>query len=76
MSFLLDRGGIGMEELKKRKAEEKLENFNKKLQMKQHMEQQSLVDFRYGHIMSKHIMLPTGTATEFIFLSLPLPSWL
>ncbi|XP_051945563.1 G patch domain-containing protein 11-like [Xyrauchen texanus] len=46
LSIKTDRGGIGMEELKKRKAHEELQNYRKKLQMKQHMEKKSLEDFR------------------------------
>lgn len=42
-----DRGGIGMEELKKRKADEELQNYRRKVQMKQHVEKKSLEDFRY-----------------------------
>ncbi|XP_026869895.2 G patch domain-containing protein 11 isoform X1 [Electrophorus electricus] len=41
-----DRGGIGMMELKKRKAEEKLENYRKKEQTKQQIEKKSFEDFR------------------------------
>ncbi|XP_036430648.1 G patch domain-containing protein 11 [Colossoma macropomum] len=46
LNIKTDRGGIGMEELKKRKAEEELENFRKKVQVKQQMEKKSLEDFR------------------------------
>lgn len=41
-----DRGGIGLEEVKKRKAEEKLENFRRKIQVKQQVEKQDLENFR------------------------------
>ncbi|XP_066536019.1 G patch domain-containing protein 11 isoform X2 [Hoplias malabaricus] len=41
-----DKGGIGMEELKKRKAEEKLENYHRKLQVKKQTEKKSLDEFR------------------------------
>ncbi|GAA6107790.1 G patch domain-containing protein 11 [Tachysurus ichikawai] len=46
LNIKTDRGGIGMEEQKKRKAEEKLRNERKRLQVKQHMEKKSLEDFR------------------------------
>ncbi|KAI4873415.1 hypothetical protein NFI96_016663 [Prochilodus magdalenae] len=46
LNIKTDRGGIGMEELKKRKAEEKLENYRKKVQVKQQMEKKYLEDFR------------------------------
>jgi len=35
-----------MEELKKRKADEELQNYRRKVQMKQHVEKKSLEDFR------------------------------
>lgn len=38
-----------MEEQKKRKAEEKLRNERKRLQVKQHMEKKSLEDFRFAN---------------------------
>ncbi|XP_033873663.3 G patch domain-containing protein 11 [Acipenser ruthenus] len=41
-----DRGGIGLEEVKKRKAEEKLENYRRKVQVKQQVEKQDLENFR------------------------------
>ncbi|KAF7669157.1 hypothetical protein LDENG_00243250 [Lucifuga dentata] len=41
-----DRGGIGMEEMKKRKAEEELENYRQKVRAKQQNETKSLADFR------------------------------
>lgn len=41
-----DRGGIGMEEVKKRKAEEELENYRHKARAKQQNETKSLEDFR------------------------------
>lgn len=46
LSIKTDRGGIGMEELKKRKADEELQNYRRKVQMKQHVEKKSLEDFR------------------------------
>lgn len=41
-----DRGGIGMEEVKKRKAEEELENYRQKARAKQQNETKSLEDYR------------------------------
>lgn len=41
-----DRGGIGMEEVKKRKAEEELEHYRQKARAKQQNETKSLEDFR------------------------------
>lgn len=41
-----DRGGIGMEEVKKRKAEEDLEHYRQKVRAKQQNETKSLEDFR------------------------------
>ncbi|KAG9344262.1 hypothetical protein JZ751_010931 [Albula glossodonta] len=41
-----DRGGIGIEEVKKRKAEEKLEQYRHKVRVRQHAENQSLEDYR------------------------------
>ncbi|KAM8852190.1 G patch domain-containing protein 11 [Synchiropus picturatus] len=41
-----DRGGIGMEEAKKRKAEEALEDYRQKVRAKQQNETKSLQDFR------------------------------
>lgn len=50
MCFLLslesDRGGLGMEEMKKRKAEEELEHYRQKIRAKQHFETRSLENFR------------------------------
>ncbi|XP_076830208.1 G patch domain-containing protein 11 [Brachyhypopomus gauderio] len=46
LSIKTDRGGIGMMELKKRKAEEKLENYRKKEKMKHQIENKSFEDFR------------------------------
>lgn len=43
---VLDRGGVGMEELKKRKAEEELEQYRQKIRAKQQNETKSLQDFR------------------------------
>ncbi|XP_070772375.1 G patch domain-containing protein 11 isoform X2 [Enoplosus armatus] len=40
------RGGIGMEEVKKRKAEEELEHYQQKVRAKQQNETKSLEDFR------------------------------
>ncbi len=36
-----------MEEVKKRKADEELQNYRRKAQMKQQVEKKSLEDFRY-----------------------------
>lgn len=41
-----DRGGIGMEEIKKRKAEEELEHYRQKIRAKQSSDTRSLEDFR------------------------------
>lgn len=41
-----DRGGIGMEEAKKRKAEQELEHYRHKVRAKQQNEAKSLEDFR------------------------------
>ncbi|XP_023133810.1 G patch domain-containing protein 11 [Amphiprion ocellaris] len=41
-----DRGGIGMEEVKKRKAEEELERYRQKVRAEQQNETKSLEDFR------------------------------
>ncbi|KAB5581979.1 hypothetical protein PHYPO_G00181890 [Pangasianodon hypophthalmus] len=46
LNIKTDRGGIGMEQLKKRKAEENFKNYRKRLQVKQCMEKKSLEDFR------------------------------
>ncbi|XP_061780210.1 G patch domain-containing protein 11-like isoform X1 [Nerophis lumbriciformis] len=46
LNIKTDRGGIGMEEAKKRKAEEELEHYRKKVQAKQKNETKSLEDFR------------------------------
>ncbi|XP_077438217.1 G patch domain-containing protein 11 isoform X2 [Vanacampus margaritifer] len=46
LNIKTDRGGIGMEEAKKRKAEEELEQYRKKVQAKQQNETKSLEDFR------------------------------
>ncbi|XP_053476634.1 G patch domain-containing protein 11 [Ictalurus furcatus] len=46
LTIKTDRGGIGMEQLKKRKAEESLENYRKRLEVKQQIEKKSLEDFR------------------------------
>ncbi len=43
-----DRGGIGMEEVKKRKAEEELEHYRQKVRAKQQNETKSLEDFRWS----------------------------
>lgn len=40
------RSGIGHEEMKKRKAEENLEHFRRKTQMRQQAEEQTADDFR------------------------------
>lgn len=41
-----DRGGIGMEEVKKRKAEDELEQYRQKVRARQQNETKSLEDFR------------------------------
>ncbi|KAJ8248011.1 hypothetical protein GJAV_G00237150 [Gymnothorax javanicus] len=46
LNIKTDRGGIGIEEVKKRKAEEMLEHGRRKVQVKQLAERQSLEDFR------------------------------
>ncbi|KAG7512695.1 G patch domain-containing protein 11 [Solea senegalensis] len=46
LSIKTDRGGIGMEEVKKRKAEEELEHYRQKVRAKQQNETRSLEDFR------------------------------
>ncbi|XP_028846045.1 G patch domain-containing protein 11 [Denticeps clupeoides] len=46
LNIKTDRGGIGMEEKKKRKAEEELEHHRQKVRAKQQMEKRSLEDFR------------------------------
>ncbi|KAF3708404.1 G patch domain-containing protein 11 Coiled-coil domain-containing protein 75 [Channa argus] len=46
LNIKTDRGGIGMEEVKKRKAEEELENYRQKVHAKQQNENKSLQDFR------------------------------
>ncbi|XP_061545225.1 G patch domain-containing protein 11 isoform X2 [Phycodurus eques] len=46
LNIKTDRGGIGMEEAKKRKSEEELEQYRKKIHAKQHNETKSLADFR------------------------------
>ncbi|XP_030627833.1 G patch domain-containing protein 11 isoform X1 [Chanos chanos] len=46
LNIKTDRGGIGMEEAKKRKAEEELEHYRQKVQMKHQAEKRSLEDFR------------------------------
>ncbi|XP_077350699.1 G patch domain-containing protein 11 [Festucalex cinctus] len=46
LNIKTDRGGIGMEVAKKRKAEEELEQYRKKVQAKQQNETKSLEDFR------------------------------
>lgn len=46
LSLESDRGGFGMEEMKKRKAEEELEHYRQKIRAKQHIETRSLEDFR------------------------------
>lgn len=44
--MLSDREGIGMEEVKKRKAVEELEHYRRKIRAKQENETKSLEDFR------------------------------
>ncbi|XP_049591647.1 G patch domain-containing protein 11 [Syngnathus scovelli] len=46
LNIKTDRGGIGMEEAKKRKAEEELDQYRKKVLAKQQNETKSLEDFR------------------------------
>lgn len=46
LNIKTDRGGIGMEEVKKRKAEEELEHYRQKVRAKQQNETKSLEDFR------------------------------
>nr|XP_023652099.1 G patch domain-containing protein 11 [Paramormyrops kingsleyae] len=46
LNIKTDRGGIGMEAVQKRKAEEKLEQNRQKVRIKQQVEKQSLEDFR------------------------------
>ncbi|KAI4812513.1 hypothetical protein KUCAC02_023898 [Chaenocephalus aceratus] len=46
LNIKTDRGGIGMEEVKKRKAEEELQHYRQKTRAKQHNETKSLEDFR------------------------------
>ncbi|XP_072246496.1 G patch domain-containing protein 11 [Leuresthes tenuis] len=46
LNIKTDRGGIGLEGLKKRKAEEELEHYRQKVRAKQQNETKSLEDFR------------------------------
>ncbi|XP_026165353.1 G patch domain-containing protein 11 [Mastacembelus armatus] len=46
LNIKTDRGGIGMEEVKKRKAEEELERYQQKVRAKQRNETKSLQEFR------------------------------
>ncbi|XP_076142654.1 G patch domain-containing protein 11 [Alosa pseudoharengus] len=46
LNIKTDRGGVGMEEVKKRKAEEELQHYRQKVRVKQQVEKQSLEDFR------------------------------
>ncbi|KAM4599732.1 G patch domain-containing protein 11 [Fundulus diaphanus] len=46
LNIKADRGGIGLEELKKRKAEEELHHYRQKVRAKQQNEAKSLEDFR------------------------------
>ncbi|XP_070697275.1 G patch domain-containing protein 11 isoform X1 [Pempheris klunzingeri] len=48
LNIKTDRGGIGMEEVKKRKAEEELERRQQKVRVKQQNETKSLEDFRFA----------------------------
>ncbi|KAK0153708.1 G patch domain-containing protein 11 [Merluccius polli] len=50
LNIKTDRGGIGMEKVKKRKAEQELENYRQKAQARQQNETQSLEDFRVRSI--------------------------
>lgn len=44
-----------MGELKKRKADENIKKYRKRLQVKQHMEKKSLEDFRFANRHSQNI---------------------
>uniref|UniRef100_A0A672L037 G patch domain containing 11 n=1 Tax=Sinocyclocheilus grahami TaxID=75366 RepID=A0A672L037_SINGR len=57
LNIKTDRGGIGMEELKKRKADEELQNYRRKAQMKQQGEKKSIEDFRYDDIKSMETLI-------------------
>ena len=46
LSHPLGREGIGMEEVKKRKAEEELQHYHQKVRAKQQNEKQSMEDYR------------------------------
>ncbi|MBN3309195.1 GPT11 protein, partial [Amia calva] len=46
LNIKTDRGGIGMEEVKKRKAEEKLEHYRHKMHIKQQVQTQTLEQYR------------------------------
>ncbi|XP_071759507.1 G patch domain-containing protein 11 [Centroberyx gerrardi] len=46
LNIKTDRGGIGLEEVKKRKAEEELEHYRQKVRAKQQNETKSMEDFR------------------------------
>ncbi|XP_030011046.1 G patch domain-containing protein 11 [Sphaeramia orbicularis] len=46
LNIKTDRGGIGMEEQRKRKADEELENYRQKVRAKQQNETKTLEDFR------------------------------
>ncbi|XP_029927203.1 G patch domain-containing protein 11 [Myripristis murdjan] len=46
LNIKTDRGGIGMEEVRKRKAEEELEHYRQKVRTKQQNETKSMEDFR------------------------------
>ncbi|XP_059928982.1 G patch domain-containing protein 11 [Gadus macrocephalus] len=46
LNIKTDRGGIGMEKVKKRKAEQELEHYRHKAQVRQQNETQSLEDFK------------------------------
>uniref|UniRef100_A0A3P8W0F6 G patch domain-containing protein 11 n=1 Tax=Cynoglossus semilaevis TaxID=244447 RepID=A0A3P8W0F6_CYNSE len=46
LNIKTDRGGIGLEEIKKRKAEEELERYRQKVRTKQQNETRTLDDFR------------------------------
>lgn len=48
-----DRGGIGMEEVKKRKAEDELEQYRQKVRARQQNETKSLEDFRWSLLLGK-----------------------
>lgn len=56
-----------MGELKKRKADENIKNYRKRLQVKQHMEKKSLEDFRFANRHSQNISCLHHYGTLLIF---------